>query len=263
LNPVIPGDDRRPSGSAASAFSSLANVNSPVLAFGGSRDSELISASFGDAPTSDATPAPREKSKSAVSSPVVSELASIVAPRGVGRRSSPRAAPPSSSPPSTLTAARTSSSATTLASTARYLSTSEACPARFSRSYAVANASGSRARSLSVFCACAVATFVTSYGEIILLSIATDAVASPSAPRPSPIPSSVVSLATSARSFSTSSASGAFLPPDDAMARREPRGAREADSVAGRVSRAAAGGRGVAAGPSRGVLRADLARVNE
>ena len=58
---------------------------------------------------------------------------------------------------------------------------------------------------------------MTSYGEIILESIATDAVARPSALRPPPTPSSAVRRETSDASFALSAGSGSGLALEDAM----------------------------------------------
>mmetsp|Transcript_8291 Transcript_8291/g.37553 ORF Transcript_8291/g.37553 Transcript_8291/m.37553 type:complete len:275 (+) Transcript_8291:4894-5718(+) len=147
--------------------------------------------------------------------PSSSSSSSIVAspplevPKVVGNESPPIITA-ADSPGARVTAASTSGSDAIFATTARYLSTSLA-PVALRASYARRNAAGSGARSVSVRWVCVVATFVTSYGEIILPSIATDAVASPSAPLPSPMRRSTTRRPTSERRRSVSSGSGGDL----------------------------------------------------
>ena len=131
-------------------------------------------------------------------------------PAVVGKDSPPPVVVSKVSPGRRVTAASTCGSAAIFATTARNLSTSPA-PVPLRDSYARLNASGSGVRSVSVRWVCVVATLVTSYGEIILPSMATDAVASPSAPRPSPMPRSTTRRPTSERRRSVSSGSGGDL----------------------------------------------------
>ena len=149
------------------------------------------------------TPYPSSSSSSIVASPP------LEVPKVVGNESPPIVTA-ADSPGARVTAASTSGSDAIFATTARYLSTSLA-PVALRSSYARRNAAGSGARSVSVRWVCVVATFVTSYGEIILPSIATDAVASPSAPLPSPMRRSTTRRPTSERRRSVSSGSGGDL----------------------------------------------------
>ena len=149
------------------------------------------------------TPYPSSSSSSIVASPP------LEVPKVVGNESPPIVTA-ADSPGARVTAASTSGSDAIFATTARYLSTSLA-PVALRASYARRNAAGSGARSVSVRWVCVVATFVTSYGEIILPSIATDAVASPSAPLPSPMRRSTTRRPTSERRRSVSSGSGGDL----------------------------------------------------